>query len=65
MQERIDNIEIDSSFQLEAAISSLRFYWNLAKHKNETIAFELWAESGAIVPAKKEVIQSRNLVSPL
>lgn len=56
MQERLDVVEIDSEFQLEAAISSLRFYWNLARHKNQKLAYEVWAERGEVVPPKDQTL---------
>jgi len=50
MQERIDCTTIDSEFKLSEAISSLKFYWNLAKHRGTPMTYELWSERGAIVP---------------
>lgn len=49
-QERIDFVEIDSDFKLSEAINSLKFYWNLAKRQGKPLAYELWAEAGAVVP---------------
>lgn len=52
-QERLDEVVVISPFTLEEAISSLRFYWNLAKHKGETITMEIWAKQNAVVPQKE------------
>jgi len=49
-QERIDCVDISSVFQLNEAISSLRFYWNLARIKGAKITMELWANKDAILP---------------
>lgn len=52
-QERLDEVVVSSAFTLEEAISSVRFYWNLARHKGKPITMEIWAEAGAIVPPKE------------
>lgn len=52
-QERLDEVVVSNPFTLEEAISSLRFYWNLAKHKGQPITLEIWAESGKVVPQKE------------
>lgn len=52
-QERLDEVVVTSPFTLEEAISSLRFYWNLAKHKGESVTMEIWARSGKVVPQKE------------
>ncbi len=59
MQERLDVVEIGNDFQLNAAIESLKFYWNLARHKNQKLAYEVWAERGAVVPPKDETLITR------
>lgn len=62
MQEQITPpITVDSEFSLNQAISDLRFYWGLAKHKGVPFHVEIWAEAGAIVqkteiPAKAKVL---------
>jgi hypothetical protein len=53
MLERLDEVQVSNPFTLEEAVSSLRFYWNLARHKGETITMEIWAKQGAIVPPKE------------
>lgn len=50
MQERVDCVEIGTVFQLNEAISSLKFYWNLARVKGTKITMELWANKDAILP---------------
>jgi hypothetical protein len=52
-QERLDEVVVSSAFTLEEAISSLRFYWGLARHKGEPITVEVWAKAGAVVPQKE------------
>lgn len=50
MQERVDYVEIGTVFQLNEALSSLRFYWNLARIKGTKITMELWANKDIILP---------------
>ena len=42
-------IVVDSEFALNQAISDLKFYWNLARQKNQSFEIEIWANQGAIV----------------
>lgn len=50
MQEQITPpIKVDSEFALNQAISDLKFYWGLARHKGVPFEVEIWAERGAIV----------------
>jgi hypothetical protein len=36
---------------LEQAISDLRFYFNLARHRNSKFSIELWSDVGAVLPS--------------
>ncbi len=53
MQERIDCVQINSVFQLNEAISSLRFWFNVARKKGVILSYELWTEKGAIIPSEE------------
>ncbi len=42
---RLDEVVVKKEFDVEEAVSSIRFYANLAKHKGETIVVEIWQPS--------------------
>mgnify|MGYP001590469281 CR=1 FL=1 len=52
-QERLDEIVIHDEFSLAGAISSMKFYWELARQHGETLTYELWAKKGAVVPSRE------------
>lgn len=51
-QERLDEVRVDSEFKLREAIDSLKFYWNLARHRGEPVIMEVW---GAKKPSPKKI----------
>ena len=54
-QERLDEIKITKAFNVGEALSSIQFYWNLARQRGETIVVEIWAKRGAVVSPRLEV----------
>jgi len=47
-------IRVETEFDLNQAISDLRFYWNLARHKGVAFEVELWAKRGSIVAPQED-----------
>ena len=43
MQQCIAEVVVSGDYSLNQAISDIRFYWNLAQHKDETILVEIWS----------------------
>ena len=41
---RLDEIHIQKEFNIAEAISSIQFYWNLARQRGETIVVEIWKQ---------------------
>lgn len=41
---RLDEVIVRKEFDIHAAIESIRFYWNLARQKGETIVVEVWRQ---------------------
>ena len=60
--ERIDNIEIVKDAQLAEAISSLKFYFNLARKEGRTLYYELWQKRDKPVVPGRETTPSPGLV---
>lgn len=46
---RLDEIVIRKEFNVAEALSSIQFYWNLARQRGETIVVEIWKQ-----PPEKE-----------
>lgn len=46
---KLDEVVVKKDFDLEAAISSLRFYWGLVRRNNEVLVMELWKDSKNLV----------------
>lgn len=59
-QERLDEVVVSTPFDLNAAIDSIRFYWNLARHKGENIVVEVWGPKKDSTLPYEEVIQSQS-----
>ncbi len=43
-QRRLDKVVVNSQFDINATLDSIRFYWNLAHHRGEHVVVEIWAE---------------------
>ena len=43
-QEKLDEILIKSDYDVREAISAIKFYWNLARNKNEHIVVQIHKE---------------------
>ncbi|QGH73341.1 MAG: hypothetical protein [Siphoviridae sp. cttb18] len=41
---RLDEIVISKEFDINAALSAIQFYYNLARHRGETIVVEIWRQ---------------------
>lgn len=41
---RLDEIVIKKDFNIAEALSSIQFYWNLARQRGETIVVEIWKQ---------------------
>ena len=41
---KVDEVIIRKDFNLDEAISSLRFYWNLARREGRVLIMELWRD---------------------
>ena len=49
MKEQIATLIVDTEAALNQAISDLRFYYGIAKHRNVPFEIDVWAERGAII----------------
>lgn len=54
--ERISEAVITTEFDLAQAVSDLRFYFELAKKRGESVTVELWTEKGRVVPAQGDFL---------
>ena len=45
--EKLDEVIVRTPFDLEAAISSLRFYYSVHRHNQDPIVMELWGNPHA------------------
>ena len=41
---KLDEVTVRTYFDLNAAIDSIKFYYNLAVHKGDSIVVEIWRE---------------------
>lgn len=57
----LDDLEVKTHFNLDEAISSIRFFWNLAQHKGLSVRMILTGDTSVKGGAKKN--QERKVVS--
>lgn len=55
LQERLDEVTINSQADIKVIAESIYFYWNLARHKGEPIVVEVWGCRKNILTPKLEV----------